>query len=159
MSLVSTRFRVWSSISLPESPSRPGNQVAAEAMYETALMALKRFQVVFRILPRSASEPITSRLGLSATFPKTEPPKAMARPRLWTTQAAVDSVRKAVLLPLVFSEQPLPSTPHCERKHQSGMRGVFWSERCTRPKARGEVLVCLAQGWTEDCTVRRRADR
>src|SRR5215212_1791482 len=47
-SLARTRLRVWSSISRPESPSLPGNQVAAEAMNEVALMALKRFQVVFR---------------------------------------------------------------------------------------------------------------
>jgi hypothetical protein len=40
-------------------------------------------------------------------LPKTEPPKQTARPRLWTTQAVVDSVRKAFLLPLVSSEYPL----------------------------------------------------
>src|SRR5215217_6302881 len=109
-SLANTRLRVWSSISPPESPSLPGNQVAAEAIYEPALMALKRFHTVFRDLPRSASELMTSRLGFSAILPKTEPPKHTARPRLWTTQATVDRVRNANLLPFVF-RVPIPYHP------------------------------------------------
>ena len=39
-SLARTRLRVCWSISLPESPSRPGNQVAAAVAKEATLMAL-----------------------------------------------------------------------------------------------------------------------
>jgi hypothetical protein len=81
-SLARARLRVCSSISAPESPNLPGNQVAAEAMNEPALMALKRFHVVFKSFPRSDPELMTSRFGLSAALPKTEPPKLTARPQV-----------------------------------------------------------------------------